>query len=79
MLIHERLKSSDFLIRLGARIREKRERADMDLQQLAILIGLSRAIMSRIETGQNDVSIYRGALIARALGTTLPKLLEGLL
>lgn len=79
MQIHERLKSSDFLIRLGARIRKKREQADMDLQHLAILIGLSRATMSRIETGQNDVSIYRGVLIARALGTTLPKLLEGLL
>lgn len=79
MLIHERLKSSDFLIRLGARIREKRERADLSQPIFAAMIGLSASTLSRIETGQNDVSIYRGALIARALGTTLPKLLEGLL
>ena len=79
MKIHERLKSSDFLISLGARIKEKRENAGIEQSHLAILIGLSQSTMSRIETGQNDVSIYRGALIARALGTTLPKLLEGLL
>ena len=69
----------DFLIALGKRIAQKRIRARMTQGDLALYIGLSMSMVSRIEAGQNDVSIYRGELIARALGTTLPRLLGGLL
>jgi transcriptional regulator with XRE-family HTH domain len=79
MRIELKTSSRDFLIALGARIADKRRKAGMYQHDLALYVGLSVSTLSRIEAGQNDVSIYRGELIARALGTTLPRLLGGLL
>jgi transcriptional regulator with XRE-family HTH domain len=69
---------SNFLIAFGERVRLARHGLRLDQCSLACDIGITQAALSKIETGQSDVSILRATKIANALGTTLPNLLKGL-
>src|SRR5438128_1637077 len=53
---------------LGARIRDLRDRAEMQSQQLAAKVGLDPSAMSNIERGKRSVKTEELELIAAALG-----------
>ena len=64
---------------LGRRIKTLREQNGATQFGFAQAVGITQGQLSRWECGRADISIYRLDQLARALGTTAQKLLEGLL
>ena len=61
---------------LGARIREARKRARLDLRTLAGRLSISIATLSAIETGRSGVSALRLAQLARVLDVPIGSFFE---
>lgn len=68
----------EFRHKLGKRIRERREELGSRQMEFALANGLHPSMLSRIETGQSDITIQRAAQLAEALGWSLENMLEGL-
>ncbi len=67
--------AGDFLVVLGARIRELRTARSLTVQQLADRAGISRRLMTQIEHGQANPSLVTVTRVARQLGTEFTTLL----
>ena len=61
----------DVKIKIGIRIKELREEANMSQKDLAYASDLDRSYIASIENGQRNVSIVNIEKIAKALGSTL--------
>lgn len=61
----------DILTRVGAEIRRQRQAAQLSLQELARLSGISGSALSLIETGKRDARLSTLDKIARALNTEI--------
>ncbi|WP_028310934.1 helix-turn-helix domain-containing protein [Derxia gummosa] len=59
---------------VGAAIRELRKRHELTIAQLSEQTGVSRGMLSKIETGQTTASLDTLARIARALGVSMAML-----
>ena len=59
---------------VGAAIRELRQRHGLTLAQVSTLSGVSRGMLSKIETGQTSAGMDTLARIARALGVSMAML-----
>jgi len=68
-----------FLKSFGTRIRKRREYCELSQDDLARYVGISAPTMSRIESGDIDITIRRAMEIATQLDVTLRELMEGLL
>lgn len=66
----------EFLARLGAEVRRRRQAAGLTVQRLADLAGLSRRMLTQIELGQANPSLVTIDKLARPLGTDFPSLLR---
>jgi len=62
---------------LGRKIRELREAKGASQEKLAELAELHRTYIGSVERGERNVSLENIVRLARALGTTPSKLLEG--
>ncbi len=58
------------------RIRALRDAQNCDGETLASRAGISRSYLSEIETGKKPANTYRLEAIAKALGVTVPDLIE---
>lgn len=58
----------------GGRLRELRERAGLSLTQLAAQAGCSASMLSALETGGKQPSLFRALSLARALSTSVDEL-----
>lgn len=67
-----------FLIQFGCRVRELRTAKGLSQEAFAAECGLDRTYISGIERGKRNVSLENLRVIAKALGITLSRLLEGL-
>lgn len=67
---------SEISDRIAVRIRELRLAKGWSQEQLAEATGLSRDAVSRIERGDRSPSLDTLNLVARALGTSLPQLVD---
>jgi transcriptional regulator with XRE-family HTH domain len=67
--------AQDFLVLVGARIRELRNQRQLTMQQLADRSQISRRLLTQIEHGQANPSLVAITRIARQLGTDFPTLL----
>ena len=65
-----------FLGALVARIRELRLKKHLTQNELAILCNFEKASMSRIESGQTNVTIYTLRKISKALDVHITELLK---
>ncbi|HWO41005.1 MAG TPA: shikimate kinase [Candidatus Eisenbacteria bacterium] len=65
----------DYLARLGARVRELRDRRKITLTQLSQLSGLSARFLIEVEKGKANLSVTSLLGLARALETPVPSLL----
>jgi len=65
-----------FLAALGARIRELRLKKHLTQNELAMLCNFEKASMSRIESGQTNVTIYTLKKISKALDVHITELLK---
>lgn len=61
----------DVRLKIGQRIKELREKADMSQKDLAYAADLDRSYIASIENGQRNVSIVNIDKIAKALKITL--------
>ncbi len=64
----------DFVVHVGGEVRQRRQRAEMTVQELADAAGVSRRMLTQIELGQANPSLVTVDKIARALGTDFPSL-----
>ena len=62
--------------KLGSRIRELRGEQGISLRQLALMSGISRSYLWKIETGAADVGVDVLIRIAHALDTQVRELIE---
>jgi transcriptional regulator with XRE-family HTH domain len=63
--------SSDPLKQLGARIKKIRTEKNLTQYDLAVLCGLEKANMSRLESGQSNPTVLTLFKIAEALNVSL--------
>lgn len=63
----------DVKVKIGQRIKELREAANMSQKDLSYAADLDRSYIASIENGQRNVSIVNIEKIASALGVTLKK------
>ena len=68
--------SSDFLVRLGRRLREYRNGRGLSQIRLAELARLSPRYVSQLESGRGNISILRLWELARALGVPVDELVR---
>lgn len=61
----------DIKLKIGQRIKELREKAEMSQKDLAYTADLDRSYIASIENGQRNVSIVNIEKIANALNITL--------
>jgi transcriptional regulator with XRE-family HTH domain len=66
----------DIKLKIGRRIKELREKAQMLQKDLAYTADLDRSYIASIENGQRNVSIVNIEKIATALGVTLKELFD---
>ena len=66
-----------FLAKVGARVRELRERRDQTRRELAAASGLSERFLADLEAGVGNISVQRLDELGRALGTSAGELLLG--
>jgi transcriptional regulator with XRE-family HTH domain len=71
-------RDADILVRFGERVRELRKRSGFSQEEFAERCGLDRTYVGGIERGERNLSLRNIAVIARALGVTLPELMKGL-
>ena len=64
------------LRRLGKRVKAARQERGFTQEVLAERMGLSPGYIRRIEGGQENLTVASLVKLARALGTTLPRLFE---
>ena len=64
----------DVKLKIGLRIKELREKAEMSQKDLAYTSDLDRSYIASIENGQRNVSIVNIEKIAVALNTTIKEL-----
>lgn len=65
-----------FLNKLGKKIRNIRERKSIAQEKLAILAGIDRSFLGRIERGEKNISVLKLKKIAKALDTPLVSFLK---
>lgn len=61
----------DIKLKIGQRIKELREKAEMSQKDLAYTADLDRSYIASVENGQRNVSIVNIEKIANALNVTL--------
>ena len=69
-------KKYDISLVVGDNIRKIRISQDISQNQLAYETGLSREFINKVESGKNNISIKKLALIAEALNISPKKLFD---
>ena len=64
----------DIKLKIGQRIKDLREKAEMSQKDLTYIADLDRSYIASIENGQRNVSIVNVEKIATALGVSLKEL-----
>jgi len=65
-------------VRLGRRVRARREALGLSQEAFAAKCGLDRTYVSGIERGKRNVSVRNLEIVARALGVSLSQLFRNL-
>lgn len=65
-------------ILVGQRVRALREESNLTQEQLALMTGVGRSYLAKVETGNRNATIDFMEKVALGLGVTLGQLFEGL-
>ena len=65
-------------ILLGQRVRALREESNLTQEQLALMTGVGRSYLAKVEAGNRNATIDFKEKVALGLGVTLGQLFEGL-
>lgn len=63
---------------VGQRVRALREESNLTQEQLALMTGVGRSYLAKVETGNRNATIDFMEKVALGLGVTLGQLFEGL-
>ena len=66
--------SEEFLVALGARVRELRHRRGMTRKQLALESGVSERHLAQLESGEGNISVLLLRRVATVVNSSLPEL-----
>jgi len=66
----------DVKLKIGQRIKQLRETADMSQKDLAYTADLDRSYIASVENGQRNISIVNIEKISKALGVTLKEFFD---
>jgi transcriptional regulator with XRE-family HTH domain len=69
---------NEITVRLGRRVRERREALGLSQEAFAAKCGLDRTYVSGIERGKRNVSVRNLEIVARGLGVSLSQLFKNL-
>jgi len=72
------MKDTDLLHRFGQRVRTLRKKAGLSQETFADRCGLDRTYVGGIERGERNIALRNIEVIARALGVSLSRLMQGL-
>ena len=72
------MNEGDLLKRFGQRVRSLRKKAGLSQEKFADRCGLDRTYVGGIERGERNVALRNIEVIARTLGLSLSKLMQGL-
>ena len=72
------MSTNHILKKFGDRVRSLRNQAGISQEKLAELAEMHRTYVSGIERGERNVSLINITRLARALGMSVSKLMEGL-
>lgn len=61
---------------VGKAIRNRREELNMSIQNLALLMGITRSFLSQIETGRSGLTLLNLALLKKHIDLDVIKLLK---
>jgi transcriptional regulator with XRE-family HTH domain len=67
---------STLLLKLGASVRQRRERLGFSQEAFATKCGVHRTYVGKVERGEQNVSMVSLARIARGLGVRVSELLR---
>lgn len=70
------VQGSGFLVELGGRIRSLRKKHNWSQVMLAEVVGVHRSFIADLEQGKRNVSVLNLYAIAKALDTTISRLLS---
>lgn len=70
------LRDDEFLLRVGGRIRELREKRGMSMDDLGAECGIERNTVFRIEKGKVNTTVSTLKAIAEGLGVSVSELLR---
>jgi regulatory protein munI len=68
----------DIKSKVGKRIREIREKAEMSQKDLAYSSDLDRSYIASVENGKRNISIINIEKIAKSLGISISELFKGI-
>lgn len=71
-------RNADILLRFGQRVRELRTAAGLSQEAFADQCDLDRTYIGGIERGERNLALKNIARIAKTLGITVSKLMDGL-
>lgn len=71
-----RSRQSPQLLALGKAIRQARLAKGISQENLALLAEVDRSYVGRVERGDNNVAILTLAMLAKALGVSVAKLMQ---
>ncbi|MGD0052190.1 MAG: helix-turn-helix transcriptional regulator [Vulcanimicrobiaceae bacterium] len=71
------MSDSEFLARIGARVRELRAVSGLTQRVVAERAGLSRASIANVEAGRQNLRLRQLAALATALGVQVDRLVTG--
>ena len=63
---------------VGQRVRALREESNLTQEQLALMTGVGRSYLAKVEAGNRNATIDSMEKVALGLGVTLGQLFEGL-
>ena len=70
--------SDDILVQFGERLRKLRKQAGLSQERFAVECDLDRSYVGAIERGERNVSLRYVGRFAKALGTSLSDMFDGM-
>lgn len=65
-------------IAIGQKIRAVREQSNLTQDQLALMVGIGRSYLAKVESGKRNPTVDFVEKVAKGLGITLEDLFKGL-
>ncbi len=77
MPVSKKFSRTDFLVEIGTRIKDLREKIGMNQEELAFLAGVHRTYVGAVERGEQNLTLMTMKRFMDALGASLEEFFTG--